>query len=233
MPRSTTKHDLPDNERLSMCHELLENKQNGRLASGEAKEILLKTSRRGIEEEGSSGASVIATFALLTSSSGMRACSSRRSCFRPLHCSQVATSSDAVAPNARRIDIDEKWFYFTLINHRCYLSSTTLPWLLPGGRMVVPTCGTTSNEPDFNVLDLGFLNSIQAIQHRQVVTGIDDLVAAVHGGFNELDWRILDKTLVRVMEESMKMAGDNSYKLSHQSKDKMASWTHRPFSVRS
>ncbi|RHY40041.1 hypothetical protein DYB30_009416 [Aphanomyces astaci] len=79
--------------------------------------------------------------------------------------------------------------------------------------------------PDFNVLDLGFFNSIQALQHRQVVTGIDDLVAAVHGAFNELDWRILDKTfvtLVRVMEESMKMGGDNSYKLPHQSKDKMA-----------
>ncbi|ETV77602.1 hypothetical protein H257_08513 [Aphanomyces astaci] len=30
--------------------------------------------------------------------------------------------------------------------------------------------------PDFNVLDLRFFNSIQALQHRQVVTGIDDLI---------------------------------------------------------
>ncbi|RHY04662.1 hypothetical protein DYB35_006608 [Aphanomyces astaci] len=42
MPRSTTKHDLPDDERLSLYHELLEHKQNDRLARGKAKEILRK-----------------------------------------------------------------------------------------------------------------------------------------------------------------------------------------------
>ncbi|ETV89523.1 hypothetical protein H257_00775 [Aphanomyces astaci] len=67
--------------------------------------------------------------------------------------------------------------------------------------------------PDFNVLDLGFFNSIQALQHRQVVTGIDDIILAVHGAFDELDFRVLDKTfmtLQKVMEESLKMDGDNS-----------------------
>ncbi|KAF0702842.1 hypothetical protein AaE_015683, partial [Aphanomyces astaci] len=77
--------------------------------------------------------------------------------------------------------------------------------------------------PDFNVLDLGFFNSIQALQHREVVTGIDDLVAAVHRAFGDLEWRVLDKTFVtlqRVMGEALKMGGDNAFKLPHSQKDK-------------
>ncbi|KAF0685549.1 Aste57867_22590 [Aphanomyces stellatus] len=79
--------------------------------------------------------------------------------------------------------------------------------------------------PDFNVLDLGFFNSIQALQHREVVTGIDDLVAAVHRAFDDLDWRVLDKTfmtLQKVMAESLKMGGDNAFKLPHSKTDKAA-----------
>ncbi|KAF0715869.1 Aste57867_3131 [Aphanomyces stellatus] len=79
--------------------------------------------------------------------------------------------------------------------------------------------------PDFNVLDLGFFNSIQALQHREVVTGIDDLVAAVHRAFDDLDWSVLDKTfmtLQRVMGEALKMGGDNAFKLPHSKKDKTA-----------
>ncbi|ETW07417.1 hypothetical protein H310_01940 [Aphanomyces invadans] len=78
--------------------------------------------------------------------------------------------------------------------------------------------------PDFNVLDLGFFNLIQSLQHREVVTGIDDLVAAVHRAFGDLDWRVLDKTFVtlqRVMGESLKMGGDNSFKLPHTTRTRM------------
>ncbi|ETV67723.1 hypothetical protein H257_16084 [Aphanomyces astaci] len=71
MPRSMTKHDLPDDQRLSMYHELLEHKQNDRQAKAQAKELLLKTCRCGIEEEGLSGTSAITTFALLAASSGI------------------------------------------------------------------------------------------------------------------------------------------------------------------
>ncbi|KAF0730141.1 hypothetical protein AaE_009321 [Aphanomyces astaci] len=79
--------------------------------------------------------------------------------------------------------------------------------------------------PDFNVLDLGFFNSIQCLQHRQIVTTIDELVSAVSGAFNDLDWRVLDKTfmtLQKVLEESLKIGGDNAYKLPHMHKDKLA-----------
>ncbi|ETV63813.1 hypothetical protein H257_19254, partial [Aphanomyces astaci] len=392
MPRSTTKHDLPDDEQLSLYHELLEHKQNGRLARGKAKEILRKygISRhtlskiwtRGQLSKAQSGLADVVLkrkgragrrpsrtiaqiesavknapphlrriIALLTASSGIppttlwRVLQSKKLVRRTSRPKPMVTEKhkeDRVAfvrsfvresPRAPmrwhdmhyRIHIDEKWFYLTLVNRRYYLwydeavpvrkcssklhivkemflTAVARPrfdyvrktmwdgklgmWPLvavqpaqrtsknrdrgtlvatpvtvtkkavwPGPRdqpiyiqqynarphvevddpavvaagrsdgWAIQLVAQPAMSPDFNVLDLGFFNSIQALQHRQVVTGIDDLVAAVHGSFNELDWRILDKTfvtLVRVMEESMKMGGDNSYKLPHQCKDKMA-----------
>ncbi|ETV90507.1 hypothetical protein H310_14697 [Aphanomyces invadans] len=61
-----------------------------------------------------------------------------------------------------------------------------------------------------------FFNSIQALQHRQVVTDIDELIEAVQCAFDELDFRVLDKTfmtLQKIMEESLTMDVDNLYKL--------------------
>ncbi|ETV89841.1 hypothetical protein H310_15320 [Aphanomyces invadans] len=51
-----------------------------------------------------------------------------------------------------------------------------------------------------------------------VVTGIDELIEAVQCAFDELDFRVLGKTIMtlqKVMEESLKMDGDNSYKSPH------------------
>ncbi|KAF0682368.1 Aste57867_25506 [Aphanomyces stellatus] len=79
--------------------------------------------------------------------------------------------------------------------------------------------------PDFNVLDLGFFNAIQSLQHRSLTQTIDELVVAVHKAFNELEWRVLDKTfmtLQKVMEESLKQNGNNAYLLPHIKKDKFA-----------
>ncbi|KAF0720022.1 Aste57867_630 [Aphanomyces stellatus] len=76
--------------------------------------------------------------------------------------------------------------------------------------------------PDFNILDLGFFNAIQSLQHHKVTRCIDDLVAAVHEAFGELKCAVLDKafmTLQKVVEESLKMDGDNVYKLPHLKKD--------------
>ncbi|KAF0717357.1 Aste57867_2337 [Aphanomyces stellatus] len=42
--------------------------------------------------------------------------------------------------------------------------------------------------PDFNILDLGFFNAIQSLQHHKVTRCIDELVAAVHEAFGELKW---------------------------------------------
>ncbi|KAF0717955.1 Aste57867_1992 [Aphanomyces stellatus] len=79
-----------------------------------------------------------------------------------------------------------------------------------------------AQSPDFNVLDLEFFNAIQALQHHKVTRSIDDLIAAVHAAFQDLEWRVLDKTfmtLQKVMEESLKLNGDNVYKLPHLRKD--------------
>ncbi|RHZ39753.1 hypothetical protein DYB26_014805, partial [Aphanomyces astaci] len=40
MTRATTKHDLPNDQRLGLYHELLVHKVNGRLPKGKAKELL-------------------------------------------------------------------------------------------------------------------------------------------------------------------------------------------------
>ncbi|ETV97595.1 hypothetical protein H310_09491 [Aphanomyces invadans] len=140
MPR-TTKHDLSDDERLSLYHELLENKQNCRLARGKAKPILLLfgISRQKLSKR---------------------------------HIVKVMLLTPAERP---RFEYAQKTMW------------------------------------DGKVGMWPFV--------------VDDLVAAVHGAYNELDWSILEKTIMtlqRVMEESLKMGGDNSYKLPHQSKDKMA-----------
>ncbi|KAF0702042.1 hypothetical protein AaE_016165 [Aphanomyces astaci] len=63
--------------------------------------------------------------------------------------------------------------------------------------------------PDFNVLDLGFFNAIQSLQHQTAVRTIYELIASVQDTF--LTWQ--------VMEEAFKLEGDNVYKLSHLKKD--------------
>ncbi|ETV79736.1 hypothetical protein H257_06974 [Aphanomyces astaci] len=80
----------------------------------------------------------------------------------------------------------------------------------------------TKPSPDFNVLDLGFFNAIQSLQHQTTARTIDDLIKCVEDAFNSLAWCVLDKTymtLQKVMEESMKIEGDNVYKLPHLKKD--------------
>ena len=43
------------------------------------------------------------------------------------------------------------------------------------------------NSPDFNILDLGFFNSIQDLQHQYTPKNIDDLVEINEGAFADLD----------------------------------------------
>ncbi|KAH9124305.1 hypothetical protein LEN26_002322 [Aphanomyces euteiches] len=68
--------------------------------------------------------------------------------------------------------------------------------------------------PDLNALDLGFFNSIQALQQKTECQTIDELVCAVTCAFNELSPATLDKTfstLQRVMKSCLSVDGDNSY----------------------
>ncbi|KAH9103000.1 hypothetical protein AeMF1_020566 [Aphanomyces euteiches] len=78
-----------------------------------------------------------------------------------------------------------------------------------------------SNSPDFNILDLGFFNSIQSLQYQKSTRSIDKLVSAVESAFYELPMDTLSKnfiTLQKVMEQSILLHGDNNYKLPHMPK---------------
>lgn len=80
------------------------------------------------------------------------------------------------------------------------------------------------NSPDFNVLDLGFFNSIQALQHQNAPKSIDDLIECVHKAFEDLEWTSLDDvflSLQMAMNSCMKCEGGNQYKLEHMSKKKL------------
>jgi len=79
------------------------------------------------------------------------------------------------------------------------------------------------NSPDFNILDLGFFNAIQSLQHKQSTRSIDELISAVENAFVEMPHETLSKTfltLQKVMEESIAIGGCNNYKLPHMHKDK-------------
>lgn len=80
------------------------------------------------------------------------------------------------------------------------------------------------NSPDFNVLDLGFFNAIQSLQHQQSPKTIDDLVYAVQNAYNDIDPNKLNDTflsLQKAMESTMAVAGDNNYSLGHIGKQKL------------
>jgi hypothetical protein len=66
------------------------------------------------------------------------------------------------------------------------------------------------------VLDLGFFNAIQSIQHTKKAYSVESLIVAVRGAFAEMQVRTLEKcflTLQAVMEQIMLVHGDNKYEL--------------------
>lgn len=70
--------------------------------------------------------------------------------------------------------------------------------------------------PDMNVLDLGFFNAIQAVQHKKQAYSIPDLVKAVQEAYDQMEVRTLEKcflTLQAVMEQTMLAGGGNEYAL--------------------
>ena len=81
-----------------------------------------------------------------------------------------------------------------------------------------------ANSPDTNVLDLGFFNAIQSLQHQHGANSIDQLIAAVQTAFDALDRSALTKAFLthqQCMIETMKVSGGNNYKLPHMGKDRL------------
>ncbi|KAF0712560.1 hypothetical protein AaE_011989, partial [Aphanomyces astaci] len=61
-------------------------------------------------------------------------------------------------------------------------------------------CAPPAQSPGMNVLDLGFFNAIQCLQHQTHTTSIEELVLAVHSAFSDLDMRILDETFMTLQK---------------------------------
>ena len=77
------------------------------------------------------------------------------------------------------------------------------------------------NSPNLNLLDVGFFNSIQYLQHKSSPKTIDELVECVQSAFEDLDEKTLNNiflTLQKCMEATMVKQGGNNYKLPHISK---------------
>lgn len=75
-----------------------------------------------------------------------------------------------------------------------------------------------AKSPDLNILDLGYFNAIQSLQHRKRAYNIDTLIQAVINSFQELEVKSLEKcflTLQGVMEQIMLVKGGNDYDLPH------------------
>ncbi len=80
------------------------------------------------------------------------------------------------------------------------------------------------NSPDFNVLDLGFFNSIQSLQYQEAPKSIEDLIQAVEKSFYDLDLCKLNNvylTLQQCMIACMEQGGGNNYKIPHIGKEKL------------
>ena len=78
-----------------------------------------------------------------------------------------------------------------------------------------------SNSPNLNILDLGFFNVIQSLQHQLVQRTFDDMITATKHAYDETDCDTIDNvflSLQSVMLEAMRVDGANSYKLPHLAK---------------
>lgn len=74
------------------------------------------------------------------------------------------------------------------------------------------------NSPDLNILDLGFFNAIQTLQHQVCPRTIQELVSAVENSFDEYSTKHVNRiflTLQSCMQEIMKVQGENTYKIPH------------------
>nr|AFM74331.1 tranposase [Pseudo-nitzschia multiseries] len=90
------------------------------------------------------------------------------------------------------------------------------------------------NSPDFNVLDLGFFASIQALQYKKRAKNIDQLIANVEEALVETSTIALNSIFLSLqcaLEESIKVQGNNSYKLRHMGKEKLLKEDNLPVSI--
>lgn len=85
-----------------------------------------------------------------------------------------------------------------------------------------------------NILDLGFFNSIQSLQHKTTCRTVDELISAVKNAYAQLDCDTLNKVFLthqQCMVEIMKVDGGNKYHLLHMGKDHLQRSGQLPFTI--
>ncbi|KAF0706140.1 hypothetical protein AaE_014255 [Aphanomyces astaci] len=101
-------------------------------------------------------------------------------------------------------------------------ASVTTQRLLERGVTGIGVSNQPPNSPDFNVLDLGYFNSIQSLQSRKCTRTVEELIDAVKSSFHELPRDNLSKNFIslqKVMEKTLEHMGRNDYKMPHMHKD--------------
>mmetsp|Transcript_991 Transcript_991/g.1748 ORF Transcript_991/g.1748 Transcript_991/m.1748 type:complete len:220 (+) Transcript_991:3956-4615(+) len=91
-----------------------------------------------------------------------------------------------------------------------------------------------ANSPDLNVLDLGFFNSIQSLQHQSAPRTVDELITIVQDSFQQLHHSTLNNTFLTLqtcMEECILHNGNNNYKIRHMSKQRLEREGRLPISI--
>jgi len=91
------------------------------------------------------------------------------------------------------------------------------------GLSVTMVCQPPSS-PDFNILDLGYFNSIQALQQKSRCSSVVELLRVVQHSFANLPKKNLENvfyTLFRCMEASMLIGGYTTYKMPRSHKAKL------------
>ncbi|XP_021848744.2 uncharacterized protein [Spinacia oleracea] len=90
------------------------------------------------------------------------------------------------------------------------------------------------NNPDLNILDLGFFRSIQSLMHKKMPKDVDAMNDAVNQAYYELEARTLGNVWLSyqyVMNEMLKAKGSNDYDLSHVNKARLLSQGRLPIQV--
>src|SRR5690242_1299453 len=80
------------------------------------------------------------------------------------------------------------------------------------------------NSPDMKVLDLGYFNAIQSLQHLRGPKTVDDLIVDVEESFSSLEPAKLNRVFLswqQCMISCMTFGGGNNYQLPHMSKQRL------------
>ena len=104
--------------------------------------------------------------------------------------------------------------------------TTPLSWLEAStrGDWNITRTPQPANSPDFNILDLAFFCSLQSRQWEHgFASNIDELIKQVQRAYVEYPPQKLDYafvTLQTVLDETLKNAGTNNYKIPHLNKER-------------